>query len=183
MAGKSKEVSPDVIVQAIAKLSEPPPKQSYSAMYRSLTQPNELAQPQGAVDLGTVADIRQRASEEEPAQTIDLPSLSSSGRVGGGSGGGVAGLAQAKAAPKQKALTLDEQVALLQQDLSGQQEARAAAPVAVQPSLGADPYAAAAPAPAPPPMQPPPGADPYAGLGDVGDEPTFMGRPSSRRTL
>jgi hypothetical protein len=131
----SDKLNEATLAKAIKSLQNP---NSFSAIYKSLTQPRQLTQPQGAVDLGTVSEIRQLASEEEQPPALDIPSLS------GAPGGGAPAPAPPPpppppppapmAAARRPQPSLDEQARLLQEQLGGQYAAYDAAGPAVDPN-------------------------------------------------
>lgn len=110
------------------------PQNSYSAMYAKLTEPKELTDPQGVTDLGTMADIRERASLEGPS--IEGPRLG--GRSDNSSGAGQ--VMQQSLPPKPQTLkragklSLEEQANQLEQQMNAQNAALQASPIAVDPS-------------------------------------------------
>lgn len=130
---------------------------SYSQQWDELSTPREVSQPQGAVDLGTAAHIRELASLEAPDHSITGPVLGGSKK-----GGGASAPQRTHAAPAARQMSLEEQIAALMAQQAAQQQALQAAPTAV--NVQADQFA---------------NTDPYAGLGDVND--LQMGDPRLAR--
>jgi hypothetical protein len=129
----------DEQLRAFAKRLRTSIRPSYGALYRDITTPRDATNATRVYDLGTVDDIRRRASEEEPTDS-GLPKLASPGSPSPAPPPVVAVQPHPMGMGMVRQPSLEEQAAQMRAQMDAERAALPSRPVAVQAALDSPTY-------------------------------------------